>query len=101
MNVLPFTLSEAALAEITHIFKEKNIPSGYGLRVGVKGGGCSGISYLFGFDQPQQDDKVFELNGIPVYIEKKHFMYVAGLEIDFEETSEVRGFTFDNPNTKF
>lgn len=98
---IPFNLSEAALAEIKHIFQTKNIPQGYGLRVGIRGGGCSGISYLFGFDKKQETDEVFETEGIPVYVEKKHFMYVAGLNIDFEESAHSRGFVFDNPHTKF
>jgi iron-sulfur cluster assembly protein len=98
---IPFNLSVAALAEVKHIFNTKNIPAGYGLRVGIRGGGCSGISYLFGFDRQQDTDEVFEMEGIPVFVEKKHFMYVAGLNIDFEEGSYVRGFVFDNPNTKF
>jgi iron-sulfur cluster assembly protein len=97
----PFNLSDAALAEVKNIFFTKNIPEGYGLRVGIRGGGCSGISYLFGFDKQQETDEVFETEGIPVYVEKKHFMYVAGLNIDFEEGIQVRGFVFDNPDTKF
>jgi iron-sulfur cluster assembly protein len=98
---IPFNLSEAALAEVQTIFKTKNIPSGYGIRVGIKGGGCSGISYLFGFDKRQETDEMFEMEGIPVYVEKKHFMYVAGLNIDFEDGPHARGFVFENPDTKF
>ncbi len=98
---VPFNLSEAALAEIVSIFKTKNIPDGYGLRVGIRGGGCSGISYLFGFDKKQNSDEEFEIEGIPVYVEKKHFMYVAGLNIDFEDGVHARGFVFENPDTRF
>ncbi len=98
---IPFNLSEAALAEVLTIFQTKNIPDGYGLRVGIRGGGCSGISYLFGFDQKQETDEVFEVSEIPVYVEKKHFMYVAGLNIDFEDGTHARGFIFENPDTKF
>ncbi len=101
LKKIPFNLSEAALAEITSIYHSKNIPEGYGLRVGIRGGGCSGISYLFGFDNKQDSDEVFEANGIPVYIEKKHFMYVTGLNIDFENGTHARGFIFENPDTKF
>lgn len=98
---IPFNLSEAALKEVKDIVQTKNIPEGYGLRVGIKGGGCSGISYLFGFDKQQESDEVFETEGILVYVEKKHFMYVAGLNIDFEDGTHARGFVFENPDTKF
>ncbi len=101
MKALPFELSETAKAEIVAIFTTKNIPPDYGLRVGIRGGGCSGISYLFGFDIKQSTDEEFDLNGIPVYIEKKHFMYVAGLQIDFISDAHENGFTFNNPNTFF
>jgi iron-sulfur cluster assembly protein len=100
-RILPFTLSEAARMEIQNIFKTKSIPEGYGLRVGIRGGGCSGISYLFGFDTRHETDEEFELEGSPVFVEKKHFMYVAGLDIDFEDGVHARGFIFENPNTKF
>ena len=98
---LPFILSDAAKVEVENIYSTKNIPKGYGLRVGIKGGGCSGVSYLFGFDMLNASDEQFDLDGIPVFIEKKHFMYIAGLIIDFEDGPNIRGFTFDNPSTKF
>ncbi len=98
---LPFSLSKAAKEEVNKIYTTKNIPKEYGLRVGIKGGGCSGISYLFGFDSKHDSDELFELDGIPVFVEKKHFMYVAGLLIDFEDGPNLRGFTFENPSTKF
>ncbi len=101
LKKLPFNLSKAAEAEVKNIFKTKNIPENYGLRIGVKGGGCSGISYLFGFDTKHDTDEEFEIEGIPVYVEKKHFMYVTGLNIDFEDGPHARGFIFENPDTKF
>jgi iron-sulfur cluster assembly protein len=98
---IPFDLTEAARLEVKNIFETKNIPQGYGLRVGIRGGGCSGISYMFGFDTKHDTDEEFEIDGIPVYVEKKHFMYVTGLIINFEEGPAIRGFVFDNPGTKF
>ncbi len=100
-KTIPFNLTEAAKTEIKNIFETKNIPEGYGLRVGIRGGGCSGISYLFGFDMRHDTDEEFELEGIPVFVEKKHFMYVAGLDIDFEDGAHARGFIFENLHTKF
>ncbi len=100
-NTPPFTLSAVALKEVLYIFKEKNIPEGYGLRVGIKGGGCSGISYLFGFDTKHDTDIEYKIDEVPVFVEKKHMMYVAGLVIDFEDGVHARGFVFENPDTKF
>jgi iron-sulfur cluster assembly protein len=90
----PITISEKAGVEIKHIMANKNIPEGYGLRVGIKGAGCAGISYLLGFDKPKAQDQELEIDGIPVFIEKKHMMYLIGLEIDFYEGQDARGFTF-------
>lgn len=98
---MPFSLTEAALKEVSLIYTSKNIPSEYGLRIGIKGGGCSGISYMFGFDKRKDTDQTFLIDGIPVYIEKKHFMYITGLIIDFEDGAQARGFIFENPDTRF
>jgi iron-sulfur cluster assembly protein len=76
----------------------QDIPSGYGLRVGVKGGGCSGFSYVLGFDEQKEKDDVFEINGIQVLMQKSHTMYLMGMEIDFVEGLNNRGFSFNNPN---
>jgi iron-sulfur cluster assembly protein len=101
LKSLPFHLSKAAEDEVKQIFASKKVPAGYGLRVGIRGGGCSGISYLFGFDRRHPSDEVFAIEDIPVYVEKKHFMYIAGLKIDFEDGPHARGFIFENPDTKF
>ncbi|MFN8416489.1 MAG: iron-sulfur cluster assembly accessory protein [Cytophagaceae bacterium] len=97
-NILPINITPAAVTEIQTIFNTKNIPSGYGLRVGVKGTGCSGTGYVIGFDKPGIQDNQYSFENIPVYIEKKHLLYVAGLIIDFENNDEVRGFTFTMPS---
>lgn len=97
-NILPITITDTALSEIQSIFTTKNIPSGYGLRVGVKGSGCSGTGYVLGFDKPGVQDNQYSYENIPVFIEKKHLLYVAGLVVDFENSDEVRGFTFNMPS---
>jgi iron-sulfur cluster assembly protein len=79
---------------------EENIPADYCLRIGVKGGGCSGFSYVLGFDQPQEGDDRYEINGINVVMNKAHAIYLLGMEIDFVSGLDNRGFTFDNPNAK-
>lgn len=96
--IIPVQITEKAEAEIKNIMANKNIPSDYSLRVGVKGGGCGGMSYALGFDKPKAEDQQFEISGIPVLIEKRHFMFLMGMQIDFFEGDEARGFTFINPD---
>lgn len=74
---LPCQFTDNAVREIENTIATKNIPEGYGLRVGIQGGGgCSGISYLIGFDKQKETDDVYELSGLNVWIEKKHTMYL-------------------------
>lgn len=74
------------------------VPEGHALRVGVKGGGCSGYTYLLGFDKPQSGDEEFAIEGIPMLMHPAHGMYLAGMEIDYHEGLDNRGFVFNNPN---
>jgi iron-sulfur cluster assembly protein len=93
----PVTLSAEAVKEVKHIMAHKNIPEGYGLRIGVRGAGCAGISYILGFDKRKEQDNAYELEGIPVFIEKKQLMYLIGLEVAFHDGEDARGFTFVKP----
>ena len=95
--IVPVKITEKAESEIKNIMATKNIAVDYHLRVGVKGGGCGGMSYALGFDKPKSEDQQFEISGIPVLIEKRHFMFLMGMQIDFFEGDEARGFTFINP----
>lgn len=92
-NIHPVTLSDRAVEEIRKIMTTKNIPSDYGLRVGVKGGGC-GVSLIIGFDKKKNSDMAYFIADIPVYIDKKHTMYIIGKEVDFFEGEDSRGFMF-------
>jgi len=94
----PIQISPNAAREIRKIINKKNIPDGYGLRVGVKGGGCSGMSYVLGFDKEREKDKVFNLDGITVYMDKRHGLYLMGTTINYHDGLDARGFTFENPN---
>lgn len=95
--IQPVTLSTRAIHEIQQIMSTKNIPDDYGLRVGVKGGGC-GVSLIIGFDKRQPSDHAYVVDGIDVYVDKRHTMYLIGKEVDFYEGDEGRGFTFvDKP----
>ena len=68
------------------------------LRVGVKGGGCSGMTYVLGFDQTMDGDESFEIEGIPCIMNKSHQMYLFGMQVDWQDGLNARGFTFTNPN---
>jgi iron-sulfur cluster assembly protein len=98
--VRPLNLTEGAVKQLRSIVQEQNIPAQYGLRVGVKGGGCSGFSYVLGFDEPKEGDDVLTINGMRVLMQKSHAIYLLGMEIDFLEGLNNRGFSFTNPNAK-
>ena len=92
-------LSERATKEVKRIFEEQNLPETTVLRVGVKGGGCSGFSYTLGFDDQTKDtDQITEVDGFRVACDPKSFLYLNNTEIDFEESLMGRGFRFVNPN---
>ncbi len=94
----PVMLTDDAVEQLNLIRQQENIPAGYCLRVGVKGGGCSGFSYVLGFDLPQDNDDTFDVNGIQVVMNKAHAIYLLGMEVDFLNGLDNRGFTFNNPN---
>jgi iron-sulfur cluster assembly protein len=92
---LPLTITPKALQEVWHIIRNKNIPSDYALRIGIKGGGCGALGFMLGFDHAHDTDDAFiSSDELPVLIDRRHLMYVIGLTLDFEETAEARGFTF-------
>jgi len=93
------TITERAIKEVNRIVEEQSLPKGTVLRVGVKGGGCSGFSYSLGFDDTvQETDQVFETDGVKVVCDPKSFLYLNGTQVDFEESLMGRGFKFGNPN---
>jgi iron-sulfur cluster assembly protein len=100
INESPVSLTDTAIEQLKRIQDEQQIPENHGLRVGVKGGGCSGFSYILGFDLPKEKDKVYEYNGITILMEPSHALYLAGMQIDWVEGLNNRGFSFINPNAK-
>ena len=94
----PVILTETAVTQLKRIRNEQNVPEDYGLRIGVKGGGCSGFSYILGFDTKKETDQVYEINGMRVLMQKSHGIYLLGMEIDWVEGLNNRGFSFNNPN---
>lgn len=95
------TLTPQAAEEVKRLMTKENKPN-LGLRVGVKGGGCSGFSYMLSLDEatPQQYDTVFEQDGIKVLIDAKSHLYLDGTTIDFKTSLMGGGFEFQNPLAK-
>jgi iron-sulfur cluster assembly protein len=93
------SLSERAITEVRRIITEQDLPNGTALRVGVKGGGCSGFSYTLGFDdQRKPTDQILKIEDVTVLCDPKSFLYLNGTVVDFEESLMGRGFKFTNPN---
>lgn len=93
------TVTERAVKEVHRIVVEQKLSKNTVLRLGVKGGGCSGFSYTLGFDdKPGEMDQTFEIDGITVACDPKSFLYLNGTQLDFEESLMGRGFKFGNPN---
>ncbi|MGE5364757.1 MAG: HesB/IscA family protein [Bacteroidota bacterium] len=92
------TVTEKAISEINRIKADNNIPSEYGLRIGVKAGGCSGLSYSLGFDSaPTENDVICEFEGLKVYVDPKSSFYLLGTELDYTSGLNGKGFVFSNP----
>ncbi len=98
LNESPITLTKGAVKQLQRIAQEQSLSPAHALRVGVKGGGCSGFSYVLGFDTPKDGDDTFEVGGMQVIMNKAHAIYLVGIEIDFVDGLQNRGFTFNNPN---
>ena len=92
------TVTERAKDKIEKLIVEDNKPVDSFVRVGVEGGGCSGMSYVLGFDQKKDGDQEFLLEGLRVFMNKAHGMYLMGMQINFQDGLNARGFTFNNPN---
>jgi len=95
----PIQITDKAKAEIISTLEANKIPGTYGLRVGIKGGACSG-TVLLGFDTQSEFDQLYLIDGIKVYIDKRHLMYVVGLSVDYEEGMNGSGYTVSNPAEK-
>jgi iron-sulfur cluster assembly protein len=94
-------LTSRATEEIKRVREEQKLPTETPLRVGVKGGGCSGFSYFMGFEpNVREDDQSFQIDGVKVVVDSKSLSYLSGIELDFNEDMLNRGFVFKNPNAK-
>lgn len=95
-TIHPVSFTQNAVNEILRLMSEDSTKK-Y-LRVGAKGGGCSGLSYVLEFDAPKERDLVLQIDNIPVVITPSQLLYIKGMEIDWSGGLNARGFTFKNPN---
>ena len=91
------TLTPTAKTEVRRLLEKENKP-GFGLRMSVRGGGCSGLSYQLGFNAKREGDNEFDFDGVKVFIDPKSYLYLNGTQLDFVDGLEGRGFKFGNPN---
>lgn len=92
-------ITPRAAQEIVKIKAENNIPETNALRLGVKGGGCSGMTYVLAFDEkPRTGDEIYQIEGLTVYVDPKSMFYLSGTTLDFSDGLNGRGFVFNNPN---
>ena len=97
MEKQSLSVTPQAIQEVKRILAEKP-QSGAGLRIGVKGGGCSGLSYTLNFDVSHEGDHIFEQEGVKVLVDPKSLLYLSGTTLDFSDSLQDRGFRFINPN---
>lgn len=92
------SLTEKAARQVMKVKSENNIPESHGLRLGVKGGGCSGLTYVLGFDEKvKENDKVMNIHGVTVFVDPKSLFYLSGTVLDFSDGLNGKGFVFNNP----
>lgn len=97
-NECPITISPSAIEAVKAIFEQKNIPTEYGLRVGIKGAasGCGAVvQHIIGFDKPEEKDAIYDVEGIKVIINRGHFLYLAGMAVHYKNDYEAMGFVFE------
>ena len=92
-------VNDSAKAQVTKLLAEENHPENAFVRVGVEGGGCSGLMYQLTFDNEEKEgDMSFENNGVKVVVDKKSYLYLVGTTLDFSGGLNGKGFVFQNPN---
>lgn len=92
------TLTHEACGEIRRMLEKESDPKDLGLRLMVKGGGCSGLTYAMNFDRQKEKDHVFDFEGLKVLVDPKSFLYLKGTTLDYADSLQEKGFRFINPN---
>ncbi len=94
----PISFTPGARAELKRLMEDPGFDASQRLRIGVKGGGCSGLSYVLGFDAKKEGDAEYEFEGLSFIMERAHEIYLYGMQVDWQGGLNSRGFTFNNPN---
>ena len=100
-GTLSILITEKAAEKLRFFGKKQGLDGDFGVRVGVKGGGCSGLLYTLTMEQEAgPDDRVVDNDGLKIFIDKKAYIYLAGTQLDFSDGLNGKGFVFENPNAK-
>jgi iron-sulfur cluster assembly protein len=94
----PVKFTQGAIKELKRLMNDPSFDTNQELKIGVKGGGCSGMTYVLGFDHRKENDTEYEFEGLKFLMERAHEIYLYGMEIDWQGGLNSRGFTFKNPN---
>lgn len=94
----PVNLTSSAIKEVKRLMSEESFDADNYLRIGAKGGGCSGLSYILAFEKKTDKDVIYNIDGIECIINPAHLIYLSNMEVDWEGGLSSRGFTFQNPN---
>ena len=98
-GTLTINVTPTAAKKLTFFAQKQGIEDEFGVRVGVKGGGCSGLMYTLSIEkEPGENDKIVDNNNVKVFIDKKAYIFLAGTELDFSDGLNGKGFVFQNPN---
>ena len=97
-TISPVSFSESAINELKRLKNEDSFDASKFLRIGVKGGGCSGMTYILGFDDMTAEDEAYTFEDLSFIMNKSHGLYLYGMKIDWSGGLNSRGFTFQNPN---
>ena len=97
-TVAPIMVTAAAIRELKTLLYEHEVDENGGIRVGVSGGGCNGLSYILGFDKKGEADEEFTIDGLRFFMNKAHGLYLVGMQVNYQNDLNNRGFTFSNPN---
>lgn len=97
---MSISVTDKAAREVRRVLEQKSLGSDSGLRLGVKGGGCSGFSYVMNLEpRPARGDEIFESAGLKLFVDPKSYLYLEGTQVDFNDDLSQRGFVFKNPSS--
>ncbi|MSR45533.1 MAG: iron-sulfur cluster assembly accessory protein [Planctomycetes bacterium] len=98
--IASISVTEKAASEVRRVLEQKQLGGDAGLRLGVKGGGCSGFSYVMNLEpRPARGDEIFDAAGLRVFVDPKSYLYLEGTQVDFNDDLTTRGFVFKNPQS--